>query len=117
MVAGPFWNFPPGHYRVDYYLRARAPHHTPTSTNDKMSLPPGDVCTLEVRDAGQCVGDDDGVLCTRVLQPADFGAGNHWSRVCCHFALTNPLNALDLRVEWHGNASLDIASLSISAAA
>jgi len=117
MVAGPFWNFPPGHYRVDYYLRARAPHHTPTSTNDKMTLPSGDVCTLEVRDAGQCVGDDGGVLCSRVLQPGDFGAGNHWSRLSCQLVLTNPLNALDFRVEWHGNASLDIASLSISATA
>jgi len=117
MVAGPFWNFPPGHYRVDYYLRARAPHHTPTSTNDKMTLPPGDVCTLEVRDAGQCVGDDGGVLCSRVLQPGDFGAGNHWSRLSCQFVLTNALNALDFRVAWHGNASLDISSLSISASA
>ena len=40
MLTGPFWNFAPGSYRVNYYLRARAPHHTATSKNE-MALPPG----------------------------------------------------------------------------
>ena len=78
-----------------------------------MKLPPGEVCTLQVRDVGQCGPGQDATLCSKVLQPSDFGAGNHWSLVSLEFCLSNPLNALDLRVEWHGNASLDVVSITI----
>jgi hypothetical protein len=114
MVGGPFWNMPIGHYRLAYYIRARAPHHTATSTNDKMELPPGQVCTLEVRDANSSARQYAEVLFSRVLQPSDFGTGNHWSRFVCDFCLLNPLNALDLRLEWHGNATLDVTSITLT---
>lgn len=106
-------NFPTSYYRVDFYMRARAPHHTATSTNEQMDLPPGAVCTLHVRDAGQCRPGHDDTLCSKVLQPSDFSIGNHWSLISLEFCLSNPLNALDLGVEWHGNASLDIVSVAI----
>ena len=73
MLTGPFWNFAPGSYRVNYYLRARAPHHTATSTNE-MALPPGDVCILEVRDAASGHAFSE-VLSSMTLRPEDFGTG------------------------------------------
>lgn len=117
MVAGPFWNFPIGEYQVHYYMRARAPHHFPTSTNNKMALPPGEVCTIAVQDASQSCGNGNScrVLCSRVLPPSEFRTGNHWSRFMIELCIENPLNALDVQVLWHGNASLDIAVIAISA--
>ena len=112
MLTGPFWNFAPGSYRVNYYLRARAPHHTAISTNEQMALPPGDVCILEVRDAASGKAFSE-VLSSMTLRPEDFGMGNHWSRKSLTFQVENPLSALDVRVEWLGNASLDIASLTV----
>jgi hypothetical protein len=38
---------------------------------------------------------------------------NHWSRKSLTFQVANPLCALDVRVKWLGNASLDIASLTV----
>ena len=74
-----------------------------------------------MRDSGQCLklgaggnGEYEELLYSRVLLPADFGTGNHWSRFVSPFGLTNPLNALDVRVEWHANASLDVAGLTLT---
>jgi hypothetical protein len=85
MVTGPFWNLPVGHHRVVYHLRARHPQHTASSANDKMALPEGDVCTIEVQDGDICGGHGGergyaGVLFRETLKPAAFETGNHWSR-------------------------------------
>lgn len=128
MTSGPFWNFvSPSAYKCDLYLRARSPHHTATSLNERMALPPGDVATFEVRDQGHAAGwregcgggggiggDRDGVLIVRrVLSRDDFAVGNHWTLVTVDFRVENALNALDLRLEWHGNAALDVAYIVV----
>jgi hypothetical protein len=92
-----------------------------------MALPPGDVATFEVRDQGHpagwregCGGDgefggdgDSVVIVRQVLSRDDFAVGNHWTLITVDFRVENALNALDLRLEWHGNAALDVAYIVI----
>jgi hypothetical protein len=35
-------------------------------------------------------------------------------RFVCDFRVDNPLNSVDVRVEWLGNATLDVASVTLS---
>ena len=141
MTCGPLWNFvAPAIYKCDLYLRARSPHHTATSLNDRMTLPSGSVATLEIRDQGHSsslfsvidgklpsgwltdaaqgsesgLGSDCGaLLASRVLTVDDFANGNHWSLITLDFTVENALNAIDIRLKWHGNAALDVASVII----
>jgi hypothetical protein len=94
MTYGPYWNFPTGAYKVEYYLRAPSPS--------------GTMATLDVRD-----NNNGQILGSTVVNGSSMNTGNTWTRVTLNINVSNPSNSLEFRTYWNGGPNMDVACIRV----